>query len=109
MFVKVINHFNFKSITQKFLEPGNTFMAADSVHAAIEKKMKKVQQINNYSDFIAVVEKSDQVGIKIILLSFGDFLGLTDETSLEVIWKTQTGRYVCCPVSNNFKKSPLWI
>ena len=38
---------NFESIILKFFEPGHTFMAADSVHAAIEKKMKKIQKIND--------------------------------------------------------------
>ena len=81
MLVKAVNHFEFESITLKFFEPGHTFMAADSVHAAIEKQMKKVQKINDFSDFIAVVEKSNRVGIKTIPLSFGDFLDFTDETS----------------------------
>ena len=41
----------------------NLFVAADSEHAAIEKQMKKSKKINNYSDFIAIVEKYNCVAI----------------------------------------------
>ena len=37
--------------------------------------------MTNESEFIAVVEKSNCIGIKTIRLSFGDFLDFTDEIS----------------------------
>ncbi|GBP07713.1 hypothetical protein EVAR_2820_1 [Eumeta japonica] len=45
------------SITQKYLEPGHTQMEYDSVHAAIEKKLKN-REIHNPIDYINVTKEA---------------------------------------------------
>jgi hypothetical protein len=51
--VKAVHIFKFETITLKFFEPGHTFMAADSVHAAIEKQMKKQKEVFDFPHFVA--------------------------------------------------------
>ena len=38
----------------KFLEKGRTFMRADAIHGAIGRKMKKMENIHTYNDFMEV-------------------------------------------------------
>lgn len=45
------------SITQKYLEPGHTQMECDSVHAAIERKLKN-REIHVPSDYITVTKEA---------------------------------------------------
>jgi hypothetical protein len=81
MLVQAIHFFNFESITLKFFEPGHTFMAADSVHAAIEKQMKKKKSIWDFQDFANVVATSNIVKIQIVPLAHSDFLNFQDGTA----------------------------
>lgn len=45
------------SIEQKFLEPGHTQMECDSVHSAIERKLKN-REIHLPSDYIRVTKEA---------------------------------------------------
>jgi len=81
MLVRAVNHFNFPSVTLKFFEPGHTFMAADSVHAGIEKEMKKQKVIFDFPDYISLVERSNSKGNKAIPMSHLDFKAFEDESS----------------------------
>ncbi len=81
MLVRAVNHFNFPSVTLKFFEPGHTFMAADSVHAGIEKEMKKQKVIFDFPDYVSLVERSNSKGNKAIPMSHLDFKAFEDESS----------------------------
>lgn len=41
----------FQTLTLKYFVPGHSFMAADSFHAAVEKRMAKDRNILDFSDF----------------------------------------------------------
>ena len=45
------------SVTIKYLEPGHTFMSADSFHHQIELCMKKRNRVDDFSDFKDVVDE----------------------------------------------------
>lgn len=47
-------------INLKYLEPGHTYMSADSFHASIERTMKRVPrgEVYSFPDFVDCVEKS---------------------------------------------------
>lgn len=44
------------TITFKYLEAGHTFMSADSIHAEVEKRIRKKKNVFDFDDFVAVVE-----------------------------------------------------
>ena len=81
MLVRAAEHFKFPSITLKFFEPGHTFMAADSVHAGIEKQMKKQKDIYDFSQFVALVENANKKGNRAIPMSYSDFRMFQDDSS----------------------------
>jgi hypothetical protein len=81
MLVQAVQFFNFESITLKFFEPGHTFMAADSVHAAIEKQMKKKKNIWDFQEYVNLVANSNVAKIQAIPMTFSDFFNFQDGTS----------------------------
>lgn len=42
---------NAKEITFKYLEAGHTFMSADTIHAGVEREMKKMKDVCDFEDF----------------------------------------------------------
>ena len=45
------------TITVKYLEPGHTFMSADSFHHKVELSIKQCGQLHTYEGFVGVEEK----------------------------------------------------
>ena len=45
------------TIAVQYLEPGHTFMSADSFHHKVELSIKQCGQLHTYEDFVGVVEK----------------------------------------------------
>ena len=45
-----------ETITFKYLEKGHTFMSPDSVHAQVEKGMRKKKNICDLDDFLKIVD-----------------------------------------------------
>ena len=60
---------NFESITLKYFEPGHTFMSADSFHHTVEQGMKKKRRMDNFHDFVDVVEKNGEA----LVMKYDDF------------------------------------
>ena len=56
----------------KYLERGHTFMAADSVHGAIGRKMKKKASIVNFRDFVEICASS-QADVNPVIMENSDF------------------------------------
>jgi len=81
MLIRAVNHFNFPAITLKFFEPGYTFMAADSVHAGIEKQMKKQKDVYDFPQFVNLVEAASKKVNKAISMSYSDFRTFQDDSS----------------------------
>ena len=48
---------NYEIITLKYFEPGHTFMSADSFHHLVEQGMRKVRKLQNFADFINIVNE----------------------------------------------------
>ena len=47
-----------RSIKLKYFEPGHTFMAADNVHAAIERQMRH-NKVHDFNDFLDCLKKAN--------------------------------------------------
>lgn len=62
-----------ESITLNFFEAGHTFMAADSVHAAVEKQMKKAGKVYDFDDFSKCVANANCIAIRMEPNDFGDW------------------------------------
>ena len=61
----------------KFLEKGHTFMRADAIHGAIGRKMKKMENIHTYDDFVEVCGSAASRN-RPIPLHYGDFYQFVD-------------------------------
>ena len=57
------------SVTIKYFEPGHTFMSADSFHHQIEQGMRTKKRVDNFEDFVSIVNSKG----KSIVMKFDDF------------------------------------
>ena len=48
---------NFITITLKYFEPGHTFMSADSFHHLVEQGMRIMRRLQNFADFVKIVNE----------------------------------------------------
>ena len=64
-------------VTIKYFEPGHTFMSADSFHHVIEQAMRKKQGIEDFQDFVDLVDFSR----KALVMEHDDFLQITGDVS----------------------------
>jgi hypothetical protein len=62
-----------ESITFKFLEPGHTFMSADSFHASVENSMFKAQKLYTFNDFVQCVKSSRKTEPTVFKMATTDF------------------------------------
>ena len=63
---------NFLTIRCKYFEPGHTFMPADSFHHLIEQGLKNAGKVQNFSDFVNIVEKYGKAHV----MRIDDFLSI---------------------------------
>ena len=56
---------DFQDITLKYFEPGHTFMSADSVHAAVEKQMRRRPDgfVYDFADFVSVITEASKITV----------------------------------------------
>ena len=64
-----VNTWEPETITIKYLEKGDTFVAADAVHGDIRKLFRKKNTVANFDDFVQLYEKANN-NIKAIDLPF---------------------------------------
>lgn len=76
-----------ETIVLKYLVKGHTFMAADSFHGSVERKMVEVQNLYNFEDFIECVQKSRNDTPTIYNLGYIDFFKPTIPVNKTVISK----------------------
>ena len=78
---RIVNSYslNIQTITIKYLEAGHTFMAADSVHAAITRKMAKHSTLLDLQDYTEVIQSSRK-GITTLSLDHNDMVMFENET-----------------------------
>ena len=62
---------DFQDITLKYFEPGHTFMSADSVHAAVEKQMRRRPDgfVYDFADFVSVITEASRITVVPMLSS----------------------------------------
>ena len=51
---------NMDIITLKYFEPGHTFMSADSFHHLVEQGIRKARRVQNFADFVNIVNEKGQ-------------------------------------------------
>ena len=64
-------------VTIKYFEPRHTFVSADSFHHVIEQAMRKKQGIEDFQDFVDLVDFSG----KALVMEHDDFLQITRDVS----------------------------
>ena len=74
LFTALANEVNIKdasvqTITLKYFEPGHTFMSADSFHHKVEQCMRQKKRVEDFQDFVDIVEKCG----KSLVMRFSDF------------------------------------
>lgn len=87
------NTIKVQKISFKFFESGHTFMAADSVHAAIEKRMRKSKPAETFVEFSAIVEKAKQ-NMEVINMKTSDFFNTTINTTQYAINQCRPRPYI---------------
>ena len=72
-----------EEVILKYFEPGHTFMSADSVHAGVERELKKQPEGNvlDFEDFMEVVRKSNNKKMKVVELQNEDIKAWKPQTS----------------------------
>ena len=71
--IQAVNHFRFKKITIKFLKRGHTAMKSDSVHAGIEREVRKRSNVYDFESFIDVVEQANSGFNKVLVMKVEHF------------------------------------
>lgn len=69
------------TVTLEYFESGHTFMAADTVHAAITKKIKKAGEIYDFDDFVQKI-KSSRKNIEVAVLTHKDMIVFSNDSKL---------------------------
>ena len=57
------------TIILKYFEPGHTFMSADSFHHQVEQGMRKLKKVEDFEDFVGIVNKCGQA----VVMKYDDF------------------------------------
>lgn len=81
-FVHIVNseEVALESLKIKYFEPGHTFMAADSFHHQVERSLKQMGKVYDFTDFSNAV-KNAAPNVKIITMEINDFYNWQNGTS----------------------------
>ena len=60
---------NLVTICLKYFEPGHTFTSTDSFHHLVEKGIRRKRRLDNFEDFVKIVENEG----KALEMKFDDF------------------------------------
>lgn len=91
-------------LTLKFLEPGHTFLAADSFHHQVELSLKRKNKVYDFKDFIEAVQQANSAQVKVINMTVDDFYKFTDYTSKPKLQKLSPRVYLKNIVALQFKR-----
>lgn len=88
--VQIINsdEISAETITIKYLEPGHTFMSADSFHHSVEMSLKKQKKVYDFDDFVGCVQNCNK-NVKVKLMEVDDFLLFEDKSSQHKLRNSQ--------------------
>ena len=67
-----------EKVTIKYLESGHTAMSADASHQVVQKKLARARNIDDYQDFVGLVEES---GMRVMQMTETDFFEFEDGIS----------------------------
>ncbi len=73
---QAVQTMKFKSVTLKYLITGHTFMSGNSVHAQIEKRMKRTKSVFCFNNFVDCVDQSG-MNTTPVTMSVSDFVQYT--------------------------------
>lgn len=83
-----------ETITFKYLEPGHTFMSADSFHHQVEKSLNKMGKVYDFNDFSSAVSNANSGFVDIKIMEVGDFRNWPDHCSTYKISKMNPRPYL---------------
>jgi len=72
---------NVRTVELKYLEPGHTFMSADSFHSQVERSMKQRGKVYDFGDFEACVKNANSGKVDVKSMLYSDFYDWRDESS----------------------------
>lgn len=89
--VYIINccHISADMITINYLEPGHTYMSADSFHHQVEKSLRKMRKVYDFTEFKNAVQQANSRNVEILEMEARDFYNWKDFSSLHKIRKNQ--------------------
>jgi len=82
------------SITLKYLEPGHTFMSADSFHHQVERSLTQKKKVYDFNDFSSAVESANSGFVDVKRMEAGDFRDKADQSSTFKINKATPRPYL---------------
>lgn len=71
-----------KTIKIEYFEPGHSYMTADSIHAAITKKINKSPDLYDFDDFVRIISESHK-NLQVYELNHSDFIIFDNELKLK--------------------------
>lgn len=106
MFVQLVNsnQINAQRIILNYFEPGHTFMSADSFHHLVENELRKAKTVNDFSDFVNVVQKTHGNRTIVKEMKVNDFKNFKDHSSYARISKARPRPYLDKIVSAQFTR-----
>ena len=94
-------------IELNYLEPGHTFMSADSFHHRVELSMKQRGKIYDFNDYEQCVRNSCSGGVDVKSMTVSDFRDWVDESSAYKIAKSTPRPYLAEIVWIRFQRGKV--
>lgn len=97
-----------KEIVFNYLEPGHTYMSADSFHHQVAKSIRMKGKVYDFDDFVETVQSSNSRRVKVISLEYSDFFLEFDYSSTyKISKKTNPRPYMANMVQVSFRRGSL--
>lgn len=92
--VYIVNssHISANVIDINYLEPGHTFMSADSFHHQVEKSLRKVKKVYDFTEFKHAVQQANSGKVDILEMELRDFYHWKDFSSAHKINRNHSER-----------------
>lgn len=93
-----------KTITLKYFEPGHTFMSADSFHHQVEKALRQMGKVYDFSDFVECVRATNSNKNFVKVMEVSDFFNYQDFASQHKLKKNEPRVYLKDMMAVRFEK-----
>ena len=81
-------------IEVNYFESGHTFMSADSFHRQVEKSLKKMKKVYDFTYFKAAVQNANSDKVNVVELQMKDYFFWRDHSFLHKINRSHERSYV---------------